>query len=119
MMIDVDVLIFGSGSLTRAVVMAIAGCAMPGTSIMLAGRNESVVASMAMLARARVVDDGAYRCVKTSDEIERTTGIQIPEALLTWRADALEEQARRLESLRQTLDQSSEHAPRGESDAPS
>jgi hypothetical protein len=66
-----------------------------------------------------VVDDGAYRCVKTPDEIERATGIHIPAALLTWRADALEEQARRLESLRQTLGQTSEHALRGQSNTPS
>jgi hypothetical protein len=32
MMIDVDLLIFGSGSLTRALVMALAGCAWPGMS---------------------------------------------------------------------------------------
>jgi hypothetical protein len=58
-----------------------------------------------------VVDNGAYRCVKPSDEIERATGIRVPDALLTWRADALEEQARRLESFRVSLDQSSGHAP--------
>jgi hypothetical protein len=56
------------------------------------------------------VENGAYRCVTTSEEIERATGIHVPDALLTWRADALEEQARRLESLRSTLDQSSAHA---------
>jgi hypothetical protein len=32
MMIDVDLLIFGSGSLTRALVMALDGCAWPGMS---------------------------------------------------------------------------------------
>ena len=56
-----------------------------------------------------VLDDGAYRCLKASEEIARATGIHVPDALLTWRADALEEQARRLESFRFTLDRSSGH----------
>lgn len=64
-----------------------------------------------------VVHNGAYRCVRTADQIERATGIHVPEALLTWRPEALEEQTRRLESLRQTLDRSSEHALRGEAGA--
>jgi hypothetical protein len=51
-----------------------------------------------------VSDHGVYRCVKTPDEIERATGIHVPESLFTWSADALEEQTRRLESLRHTLD---------------
>jgi hypothetical protein len=58
-----------------------------------------------------VVDRGAYRCLKTAEEIERATGIRVPDALLTWRADALEEQARRLEAFRLALDQSPAHAP--------
>jgi hypothetical protein len=51
-----------------------------------------------------VVEDGACRCVKTADEIERATGIRVPDALLTWRPEDLDEQARRLESFRSTLD---------------
>jgi hypothetical protein len=49
------------------------------------------------------IEDGTYRCTKTPDEIERTTGIRVPESLMTWRADILEEQAARLESFRDTL----------------
>jgi hypothetical protein len=49
------------------------------------------------------VDNGAYRCLKTSDEIECATGIHVPDALLMWRADALEEQAGRLESFRSAV----------------
>jgi hypothetical protein len=87
-MTDVDLLIFGSGSLTRAVVMALAGCAMPGTSIMLAGRNESVVASMAMLARARAaaldrkLSARCIRCDYSRADLRRVFGAVRPKIVL-------------------------------------
>jgi hypothetical protein len=51
-----------------------------------------------------VVEDGAYRLTKTADDIERATGIRLPECLLSWHADDLHEQAARLDVLRSTLD---------------
>jgi hypothetical protein len=45
-----------------------------------------------------------YQLTKTPNEIERATGIRLSESLLTWRADALEEQAACLGALRSTLD---------------
>jgi hypothetical protein len=87
-MIDVDLLVFGSGSLTRAVVMALAGCAMPGTSIMLAGRNEPVITSMAMLARARAaavdrkLSARSIRCDYSRDDLHRVFGAVRPKIVL-------------------------------------
>lgn len=87
-MIDVDLLIFGSGSLTRALVMALAGCASPGMSIMLAGRDESTVASMAMLARARAAALGqrlsarSTRCDYSPDGLRRLFGAVCPRIVL-------------------------------------
>lgn len=87
-MIDVDLLIFGSGSLTRALVMALAGCAWPGMSIMLAGRNDSVVASLAMLARACAAAVGkelsarSIRCDYSSESLRRVFGTVRPKIVL-------------------------------------
>jgi hypothetical protein len=49
-------------------------------------------------------EDGAYRLTKTADEIEQATGIRLSESLLSWGADALEDQADRLDALRLALD---------------
>jgi hypothetical protein len=51
-----------------------------------------------------IVEKDEFRSTRTSGEIERVTGIQIPDSLLRWRADELYEQATRLASLRSRLD---------------
>lgn len=50
------------------------------------------------------VEDGNYRLTKAADEVERATRIRLPHSLLSWRADALEQQASHLETLRSALD---------------
>jgi hypothetical protein len=52
-MTDIDLIVFGSGSLTRSLVMALASRSQPSLSTMIVGRDEAAVASIAMLARAR------------------------------------------------------------------
>ena len=87
-MSDVDLLICGSGSLARAVVMALAGSAMPGTSVMLTGRNEAAIAPMAMLARARAaaldrtLSARSIRCDYSRDDLRRVFGAVRPKIVL-------------------------------------
>jgi hypothetical protein len=87
-MIDVDLLVFGSGSLTRALVMALASSGVPGMSVMLAGRNQSAVASMAMLARARaaavdnILSVRSIRCDYSGDGLRRLFGAVRPRIVL-------------------------------------
>ena len=51
-MVDVDLLVFGTGSLARALMMALAARPQALVSVMIAGRNEGALASIALLARA-------------------------------------------------------------------
>jgi hypothetical protein len=51
-----------------------------------------------------VSERGGYQVTRTPDEIEHATGIRLPESLLTWHADTLEEQVDRLVALRSSLD---------------
>src|SRR5260370_6047574 len=52
-MVEIDLLVFGSGSLTRSLVMALAARPQPSLSLMIAGRNETMLDSIVLLARAR------------------------------------------------------------------
>jgi hypothetical protein len=52
-MIDVDLLVFGSGSLARALVTTLATRLQPSLSIMIAGRSQAALDSILLLARTR------------------------------------------------------------------
>ena len=50
-----------------------------------------------------VIQDDTYRLAKTADEIKCATGVQLPHAILEWKANGLEDQVGRLISLRLAL----------------
>jgi hypothetical protein len=52
-MTEIDLVVFGSGSLTRSLAIALASRSQPSLSTLIVGRDEAAVASIAMLARAR------------------------------------------------------------------
>jgi NAD(P)-dependent dehydrogenase (short-subunit alcohol dehydrogenase family) len=58
-MIETDVLIFGSGSLARSLVMALAARPQPSLSVIIAGRRETILDSIVLLARARAAALGS------------------------------------------------------------